>query len=332
MFAILSLLKIEMRNFMYMKRLMIILFMASTFIFLQACGKSDADNLIGTWQMMNDEQAGAVIDFTEDTAIAYDLKGEAHPVPYKFIETNDNHWMIYVIEPSNNKEDLFFQGYFENKNTAIYHDFLDKEDDEQQKVEMHRIKDIEKALSVAREQKEKEKKKKEKENKKIQEEMEKQEEKERKEQVAQEEQKELEKKEQIAREQEEKEKQNDRSSAATDPQTLNTLTQRATDLQKRMVAERNKAYPNSQAPVGFTGQYLNDWDQLLNDIWQEIRTTLPKDQFQPLLEEQREWVAIKESVTESANSPDSSSIQRAGANDEVTQMIEARVFKLLQYV
>ena len=323
-----------MRNFMYMKRLMIILLMASTIIFLQACGKSDADTLIGTWQMMNNEQAGAVIDFTEDTAIAYDLDGKAHPVPYKFIETNDDHWMIYVIEPSNNKEDLFFQGYFENKNTAIYHDFLDKEENDQKKVEMHRIKDIEKALSIAREQKEEEKKKKEKENKKIQEEMKKQEEKERKEQeqVAQKEQKEQEKKEQIAREQAEKEKQNDRSPAATDPQTLNTLTQRATDLQKRMVADRNKAYPNSQAPVGFTGQYLNDWDQLLNDVWQEIRTTLPKEKFQPLLEEQREWVAIKESVTASANSPDSSSVQRAGADDEVTQMIEARVFKLLQYL
>ncbi len=307
-----------------LKKFVSFVIIISTVLLLQACSSSPADRLIGTWKIERNGEFQSFVEFTEDRAIAYPLKGDPQPVPYTLIEKNDDRWMVYVTEPSNGKEELFFQGYFKDKNTIQTYTLVEEEDEKTLPV-FHRIDDLEKELALARDNKEKER-----------EEKRKQAEKER-----EDEKKKMERDESKTRDINEKPKEETKNegerttpsdnktnvdSSNQNSSQLASFTQRAEHLQKKMLTDRDRIYPNGQAPIGFTGQYYNEWDALLNDVWQHLKQTLPADQFARVLQEQREWVALKERIEGDA----ASSVQRAGARDETTEMTETRVFQLIR--
>lgn len=57
----------------------------------------------------------------------------------------------------------------------------------------------------------------------------------------------------------------------------------------------------SQADMNIASQELYDlWDDALNHLWGLLKTRLPEEEFSPLLEEQRQWIAHKEEAVAAA--------------------------------
>ena len=57
--------------------------------------------------------------------------------------------------------------------------------------------------------------------------------------------------------------------------------QKADNLDNEIMNEAKKLFAHDLQP-GFYGQYYSEWDNLLNEVWGELKTTMPKNAFEKL--------------------------------------------------
>lgn len=71
------------------------------------------------------------------------------------------------------------------------------------------------------------------------------------------------------------------------------------------------------------------WDETLNTLWIELKNTMPEDEFQTLLTEQRQWIAEKEdAVIKAAEDVAGGSMEALVKNLEAASITEERVYEL----
>ena len=71
------------------------------------------------------------------------------------------------------------------------------------------------------------------------------------------------------------------------------------------------------------------WDDALNVLWGELKQNMQEEEFAELLEEQRTWIAEKESAVENAGKEyEGGSIQPLIVNSEAAKITEERVREL----
>ncbi len=73
------------------------------------------------------------------------------------------------------------------------------------------------------------------------------------------------------------------------------------------------------------------WDDLLNDLWTELKESLPEEAFQDLLEEQRAWIREKEQAVEAAGDEYAGgSMQPMVRNMKAAELTKVRVYELYE--
>lgn len=98
------------------------------------------------------------------------------------------------------------------------------------------------------------------------------------------------------------------------------------DLLKASIQEDNL----TQAELNQTAQDLYKlWDDALNDLWGQLRDSLPEDEFDKLLDEQLDWIEDKENAVAEAGEPyEGGSIYPLVTNREAARITEERVYTL----
>lgn len=73
------------------------------------------------------------------------------------------------------------------------------------------------------------------------------------------------------------------------------------------------------------------WDDALNALWAELKNTLPKNEFETLLNEQRAWISEKEKAVEEAGAEVSGgSMEPLVRNMKAAELTEKRVYELYE--
>ncbi|MEI3607706.1 hypothetical protein SPD48_18640 [Pseudogracilibacillus sp. SE30717A] len=92
--------------------------------------------------------------------------------------------------------------------------------------------------------------------------------------------------------------------------------------------QRDAEDPNFTVRDGFLGQYYEDWDDLLNEVWGVLRDTMPSDEFEKLKAEQIEWNNNKEHTFENYGDYSHAS-ERGRGMDYLSDVTADRVFFLI---
>lgn len=90
--------------------------------------------------------------------------------------------------------------------------------------------------------------------------------------------------------------------------------------------------PLSQQDMNMKSQELyQTWDDALNTLWTELKNTLSKDEFDKLLNEQRQWIKEKEkAVEEAAAEVAGGSMEPLVRNMTAADLTEKRVYELYE--
>lgn len=73
------------------------------------------------------------------------------------------------------------------------------------------------------------------------------------------------------------------------------------------------------------------WDSALNLLWNELKKDMPDDEFAKLLDEQREWIKVKEDAVAKAGAEyEGGSIYSLVVNMEAADITEQRVYELYE--
>lgn len=102
--------------------------------------------------------------------------------------------------------------------------------------------------------------------------------------------------------------------------------QRANELDYAIAKQASELYGNNP-PSGFYGQYNEDWDGLLNEVWGVLKDTLPADEFEALKAEQNQWINKKDQRF--SELPEDTAVDRAAGVDFLTNLTEERTFYLI---
>lgn len=71
--------------------------------------------------------------------------------------------------------------------------------------------------------------------------------------------------------------------------------QKVDNLEKQINTKIQKESPDAKdMDLRIYGQYYNEWDDLLNEVWGVLKDTMANDEFENLKIDQREWVEMKE--------------------------------------
>lgn len=106
----------------------------------------------------------------------------------------------------------------------------------------------------------------------------------------------------------------------------NKYMQQAQELEHRIAKEASDLYANNPPP-GFFGQYYNEWDDLLNEVWGVLKNTVSKEEFKEIKADQIWWVNNKEKGF--AELPDETASTRAAGMDYLANLTEDRTFYLI---
>jgi len=80
---------------------------------------------------------------------------------------------------------------------------------------------------------------------------------------------------------------------------------------------------NGDVGIGVYGDYFDDWDGLLNEVWNELEDTMPKDEFEDLKQDQRAWVKEKDAHYEKWSN-------EIDAKDVLTNTTRERTYYLIE--
>lgn len=79
-------------------------------------------------------------------------------------------------------------------------------------------------------------------------------------------------------------------------------------------------------------QMYEDWDYTLNYVWSALKKTLPEDEMNTLLAEQREWISSKEQALKEAGAEfEGGSLQPMVMNQKAAELTQNRVYELMEY-
>lgn len=91
----------------------------------------------------------------------------------------------------------------------------------------------------------------------------------------------------------------------------------------QLIDEKIHRKYNGDVPIGSYGDYFEDWDGLLNEVWGVLRETMPADEFEALKQDQREWIKRKEAQYEQLKN-------EIDAKDVLTNTTRERTYYLIE--
>ncbi|SDO36678.1 lysozyme inhibitor LprI family protein [Alkalicoccus daliensis] len=335
--------------------------MMITLLLLSACGKSPEKAILGSWKAVSgNEIISSYFIINEDRFTARAGTDETpESVEYILTKMQDDNFMIEIINPDGTIEFLF-EGFFENKDTIAI-----VSEEEAENAKLVRVDNLaaEMANDEKRKQEEEEKLQEERdkefaieEEKRLQEEKEeelareeqrKHEEEKKKERAEKEEQKKIEREKEEERLQEEKEQQMAKTEENEAQDTVeseiveeaeaeqkiasasskNEYLQKGNNLTEKINNEAKELF-EQDTQLGFYGQYYQDWDDLLNEVWGELKTNMPESEFETLKQEQIEWIQMKEQNF--AERPKEPASERASGMDYLAFETKDRTYYLIE--
>ena len=136
---------------------------------------------------------------------------------------------------------------------------------------------------------------------------------------------------------EEQEKQGDEASNSQETGTIYDIESKLSEAENEAAALEKKL--SEDASLKQTD--MNDisyeiymiWDDLLNDMWNEIKGILDEEAMNDLLEEQREWIDEKEAEVEKAGEAYAGgSMAPLVKNQKAAELTKERVYELVPYL
>ncbi|WP_404455195.1 lysozyme inhibitor LprI family protein [Oceanobacillus kapialis] len=315
-------------------------------LFLAACGASTEEKVIGSWKAVADGETGQYIEIGEERLLN---RSESVSAEYILTETQSDSFLIELINPEDGVPFPFFEGHFEGEDNI--------------KLEKMMGEPIENAEFVRVDNMEEEQAKDEKAQEEAEEEKRAAEDAEKQEEVAQAEAETVEDDElkdftaaseyiieliDNGRLGEAEERLKLLGESFTSEEYISSL--RAMDdmiesakyereqeknsrddnslkeeyVQKaKMLDEEIEQIHNGPAPVGVYGDYLEDWDGLLNEVWGVLADTMPEEQFEQLKQDQIKWVQEKNADFEKARG-------EIDAKDRLTNTTRERTYYLIE--
>jgi len=90
----------------------------------------------------------------------------------------------------------------------------------------------------------------------------------------------------------------------------------------------------TQTDMNVKAQELYEiWDEVLNCLWGELKNTLPEEELEILLDEQRTWIAEKEkAIEEVGKEVEGGSMYSLIVNTEAARITEERVYELYEFL
>lgn len=262
-------------------------------LLLTACSGSTEDKILGGWKIVFGDKVTGYMELNEERYTHREGAGK-DPMTLEYIvtDTQDGNFIFEIVNPETGIVEFIFEGFFENKNTI---NVLEEPNDEGEKRKMIRVDSVVEEMAkdeeVAQEKEQQEKAIASKEAEKQEKEQE---------ALAKEEaKKQLE--EDRVRESEEEQQQEESTvsetaiAATVEVNDANSYSQKAANLDDMIMSEAKSSYPGAQdIQPGFYGQYYDQWDVLLNEVWGAIQATIPSSEFENLKADQIEWIKMKE--------------------------------------
>ena len=317
----------------------LLLLMAVAIVFLlAACGGSTESKIVGGWKNVTGEKVTGYLEINEERFTVRERSNdEPMTVEYILTETQDDNFILEAVNPETGLNEFLFEGYFENKDTIT---FIGESDDEGRKSQLIRVdsilEEMEKDEKKAQEEEAKEQEKEDQEQALASEEAEKLKAEEEEEQQA------LAKEEALkmlederARASEEEQRLADEEAATEEAVTQATIEvngsneylQKADNLDDEIMSEAKKLFAQD-IQSGFYGQYYSEWDALLNEVWGELKSTMPQSDFENLKTDQTEWIEMKEQNF--AERPKEPASERAAGMDYLAFETKDRTYYLIQ--
>ncbi|WP_068675008.1 lysozyme inhibitor LprI family protein [Oceanobacillus sp. Castelsardo] len=282
-------------------------------VFLVACGGSNESKIIGSWKVVSDGKVGSYMEMNEDRMIVRKESNDGPmTVDYILTETQDDSFILEIVNPESGLNEFLFEGYFEDKDNIIVTNTSDGATEEDYR--MIRVDNIaeDKAKEKVKEEKRQEQEEKENEEKRIKE---------------QEEQKKEEIRSQKQMENEQSKEKDLTQQTAEENSLRNEYLQKADNLEEKIISEAKKLYAQDMVS-GFYGQYYGEWDDLLQEVWVVLKETMPKDAFEELKMDQKEWIDRKEKKF--AEMPDEHASSRAAGMDFLANETSDRTYFLIE--
>ncbi|GKV65902.1 MULTISPECIES: lysozyme inhibitor LprI family protein [unclassified Sporosarcina] len=302
---------------------------------LSACGSSTDRQLEGAWKIVDDQEDSRFLEFSGDRMVVRnDFDSQPETVDYRLTDLKKGKFIIDIAEPGTQTFQFFLEGKFEKKDKVKVTNVMDS-NEPNPNIQLVKVKNLEKEMENARkeqekaaviaEKKEKERKRKEKEET----------EKAMKEKAQEATVTEQKKKETSAGTEEDKQPVKETANNAS-PQKKNhsnlksRYLHKSDQLEQTIMNEARAADPNAQDLWdGFFGQYYNQWDNLLNEIWGVLKQSMSANDFNNLKNEQREWIKQKE--RKFAELPDETASSRASGMDYLAFETQRRVHYLIEH-
>lgn len=99
-------------------------------------------------------------------------------------------------------------------------------------------------------------------------------------------------------------------------------------LNDNMMNKALELYGEELPPAGFFGEYYQEWDDLLNEVWSVLKDTMPADEFESLKADQNKWIQKKEENFN--NMSDETASERAAGMDYLAHETADRTYYLIE--
>jgi len=267
-------------------------------LLLTACGGSTEKKIKGSWKIVTDGDVNTYLEIDEDRMIIRpDINEDPTTAEYILTKAQGDNFIMEVVNPETSKNEFLFEGHFKNKNTVTIDKVQDKQEMKDSKLIRvdNMAKEMKKDAEAKEKKRERERLAEEKEAKKAEKLAQEEEAKERKAQKLAEEQ-EAKKAVQLA--QVEAKKADARVAQQQTTKESNSqkvYLEKADQLEQKILNELKRVDPNAQdMRPDFYGQYNEEWDNLLNEVWGVLRDTMSKNAFEALKSDQNKWIEKKE--------------------------------------
>lgn len=302
-------------------------------ILLAGCGQSTDKQLEGAWKIVDEQDGTRFLEFSEDRMVVRNgVDSQPETADYRLTDLKKGKFIIEIAEPGTQTYQFFLEGKLEKKDKIEVARVMDSNETNPD-IQLVKVKDMDKEMAKARKEQEKaeaaqEKKRKKEEKEAAAKEAERL--KAQEEQAAAEEQKRQEAAAASANKQPAKQPASAPSSSDTNNGSVQSrYSQKADQLEAMIISEARAADPNAQDIWdGFYGQYYEQWDDLLNEIWGVLKQNMSADDFNKLKVEQRAWLEQKEK--EFSQRPDDTAASRANGMDFLAFRTEERVRYLIE--
>ncbi|WYP26040.1 hypothetical protein NSQ54_17190 [Alkalihalobacillus sp. FSL W8-0930] len=295
---------------------------------LVACGGPNEEKILGGWKVVPEEyeEIELFLEISDERMIHREVSDDDPvSIDYRLTNTQNDRFIIDYTDPSSGQSEFLFEGYFENKDKII----IENGNGIPDSYELIRVDNIAKEIAEekARQEKEEAAASKERE-KKYQEEQKRA----AKEEEKLQEEKELAEKEEEKRQEasaDEKVGEDSSSNQGTSETGLQASYLRyADELEAGIMAEAKELYEQDTEP-GFYGQYYEEWDSLLQGVWDELQGIMPEVEFENLRSEQIDWINMKESTF--ADMPADVAVERSQGMDYLATETKDRTYYLIHH-